>query len=203
MAFWGYAQGLVVSALSLGGFAVGAFVGSRLGPLLLDEGSKSPYAPLFALMGALLIGGVVAVVLEEVGIRIRRRMALGPVAVLDGIGGALLIGALGLGLAWIAGAVALQTPGARELRDGHPAFGDPHATERRAAAVGPDPQRAVASRPVPDHSRAGGGRPAADTRHRRRRRRDGAPGRAWLASPAPPADWPSRAQAGLPPAAWW
>jgi S1-C subfamily serine protease len=67
-------------------------------------------------MGALVIGGAVAVVLEELGFRIRRRLAVGPVAVLDGIGGALLIGALGLGLAWIGGAVALQTPGARDLR---------------------------------------------------------------------------------------
>ena len=31
MALWGYLQGLVVSALSLAGFALGAFVGSRLG----------------------------------------------------------------------------------------------------------------------------------------------------------------------------
>ena len=38
MAVWGYLQGLVVSALSLGGFALGAFVGSRLGPVLLAGG---------------------------------------------------------------------------------------------------------------------------------------------------------------------
>jgi hypothetical protein len=116
MALWGYAQGLVVSALSLGGFVAGAVAGSRLGPLLLEEGSKSPYAPLFALMGALFIGGLVAVVLEEVGTNIRRRITVGPLALLDGIAGAVLIGAVGLGLAWIGGAVALQTPGARELR---------------------------------------------------------------------------------------
>jgi S1-C subfamily serine protease len=116
MAFWGYAQGLVVSALSLGGFAAGAVAGSRLGPLLLEEGSKSPYAPLFALMGALFIGGMVAVVLEEVGTNVRRRITIGPLALVDGIAGAILIGAVGLGLAWIGGAVALQTPGARELR---------------------------------------------------------------------------------------
>ena len=35
---------------------------------------------------------------------------------LDGVGGAVLIAAVGLVLAWIAGAVALQTPGARGLR---------------------------------------------------------------------------------------
>ena len=36
---------------------------------------------------------------------------------LDGMGGSILLACLGLGLAWIAGAVALQTPGARELRE--------------------------------------------------------------------------------------
>jgi len=116
MALWGYAQGLIVGALSLAGFAAGAFVGSRLGPLLLTEGAESPYAPLFALVGALMVGGVLASGLELVGFRLRHRLPEG-VGVLDGLGGGILVGALGLGLAWIGGAVALQTPGARELRE--------------------------------------------------------------------------------------
>jgi S1-C subfamily serine protease len=116
LAFWGYAQGLIVSALSLGGFAVGAFVGSRVAPLLLHEGSRSPYAPLFGLIGALVVGATVAIVLEAVGSNIRRRLALTPLAVVDGVAGAVVIGALALGLAWIGGAVALQTPGAGDLR---------------------------------------------------------------------------------------
>ena len=66
MALWGYAQGLIVGALSLAGFVAGAFIGSRLGPLLLEEGAESPYAPLFALVGALMIGGVLASGLEVV-----------------------------------------------------------------------------------------------------------------------------------------
>src|SRR4051794_41822242 len=73
MAFWGYQQGLIVGVLSLGGFAIGAFLGSRLGPALLAEGSHSPYAPATALAGALLIGGIVAVSLEEVAIATRPR----------------------------------------------------------------------------------------------------------------------------------
>ena len=117
IAFWGYGQGLVVSALSLVGFAAGAFVGSRLAPLLLAQGSRSPYAPMFGLVGALVVGAVVSVVLEAVGTNIRRRLTFAPLALVDGIGGALLIGALGLGLVWISGAVALQTPGARKYRD--------------------------------------------------------------------------------------
>ncbi len=117
MAMWGYAQGLVVSALSLTGFAAGAIAGSRLGPLVLEEGSRSPYAPLFALVGALMIGGAVAILLEEIGFTIKRRLSFAPFAIVDGIGGALLIGALGLGLAWVGGAVALHTPGASDVRD--------------------------------------------------------------------------------------
>ena len=66
MGLWGYQQGLIVGLLSLGGFAIGAFLGSRLGPALLREGSHSPYAPATALAGALLIGGIVAVSLESV-----------------------------------------------------------------------------------------------------------------------------------------
>lgn len=116
MALWGYAQGLVVGALSLLGFAAGAFAGSRLGPVLLEDGSHSPYAPLFALIGALFLGALAASVLEVLGFQLRRRFGDG-LGVLDGLGGALLVGALGLGLAWLLGAVALQTPGARELRE--------------------------------------------------------------------------------------
>jgi hypothetical protein len=116
MALWGYAQGLIVGALSLLGFAAGAFAGSRLGPMLLEDGSHSPYAPLFALIGALFLGALAASVLEVLGFQLRRRFGEG-LGVLDGFGGALLVGALGLGLAWLLGAVALQTPGVRELRE--------------------------------------------------------------------------------------
>jgi S1-C subfamily serine protease len=115
MAVWGYMQGLVVGAMSLGGFIAGALIGSRLGPLLLSGGSRSPYAPLFTLVGAVVIGGILASVLEALGFQLRRRMGkvLGQ---LDGIAGSVLVACFGLGLAWIAGAVALQTPGARHLR---------------------------------------------------------------------------------------
>ncbi len=115
MAFWGYAQGLIVGALSLVGFLGGAFLGSRLGPLLVKDGAHSPYAPLFALIGAFVIGGVLASVLEVLGFQLRRRLPA-RLGVLDGLGGAALIAAAGLVICWIAGSVALQTPGARGLR---------------------------------------------------------------------------------------
>ena len=121
MGAWGYRQGLIVGALSLAGFSVGALLGSRLGPELLPDGSESPYSPAVALLGAVLIGGIVALSLEAVAVRARRRI-LGPagrrraVAVAEGTGGAVLLVALALGLAWLFGAVALNTPGAKDLR---------------------------------------------------------------------------------------
>jgi S1-C subfamily serine protease len=115
MAVWGYAQGLIVGALSLAGFLGGAFVGSRLGPVVLNEGAHSPYAPVFALIGAFVVGGVLASGLEVLGFHLRRRLPAS-LGVVDGVGGAVLIAAAGLLVCWIAGAVALQTPGARNLR---------------------------------------------------------------------------------------
>ena len=114
---WGYAHGLIVGALTLGGFAAGAVLGSRLGPALLEGGSESPYAPLTALLGGLLLGAMLAVTMEGVAqaVRLRAIRGRGGVA-LDGAGGAALFAALALGLAWVFGTVALHTPGARELR---------------------------------------------------------------------------------------
>src|SRR3954462_12102972 len=74
MALWGYSQGLVVGALSLVGFLGGAFLGSRIGPLVLSDGAHSPYAPLFALVGAFLIGGILSSGLEVLGFHLRRRL---------------------------------------------------------------------------------------------------------------------------------
>jgi Trypsin-like peptidase domain/Colicin V production protein len=116
MAVWGYGQGLIAGGLSLVGFAAGAFIGSRLGPVLLEDGSHSPYAPLSALLGAVLIGGVFASGFELLGFHLRRRLGE-RIGLLDGVGGALLVACLGLFLVWIGGAVALQTPGARDLRE--------------------------------------------------------------------------------------
>jgi S1-C subfamily serine protease len=121
MGLWGYQQGFIVGVLSLGGFAIGAFLGSRLGPALLPDGSHSPYAPATALAGALLIGGIVAVSLEGIALNMRRRL-LGPrgrrrgAAIAESSGGAALLVALALGFAWLFGAVALNAPGAKGLR---------------------------------------------------------------------------------------
>ena len=116
MAAVGWRQGFVVGALSVAGFIGGAILGTRLGPSLLPEGSSSPYAPLFGLFGALLGGAILATGLEGLGSALRDRLVFRPLRAVDGLLGAGLSACVALGIAWIAGAVALQTPGARELR---------------------------------------------------------------------------------------
>jgi S1-C subfamily serine protease len=116
-AFAGYAQGFVVGAATLVGFAGGLFLGGRIGGLLIPSGSASPYAPLFALVGALLGGLILGSLMETLGHGVKRRLRLPGLGFVDGMGGAALSAAVALGLAWLAGAVALQTPGAIAFRD--------------------------------------------------------------------------------------
>ncbi|HEY1458368.1 MAG TPA: MarP family serine protease [Solirubrobacteraceae bacterium] len=117
LGLFGFRQGFIVGALSFGGFAIGAFLGTRLGPLLLARGFDSPYAPAFGLIGALLAGAILAAGLEGLGWRLRRSTRLIPGAgVLDRSLGALLSAAVALGIVWIAAAVVAQIPGQSQLR---------------------------------------------------------------------------------------
>ena len=116
LALFGFRRGFIVAVLSFGGFAIGSFIGTRVGPLLLREGSSSPYAPAFGLIGALLAGAILASGLEGVGFRLRRTLVLPGLGILDGILGALLSAALALAIAWILAAVVLQTAGTARLR---------------------------------------------------------------------------------------
>lgn len=117
LGLWGYRQGLIVGTLTLFGFALGSFAGSRLGPLLLNEGSDSPYAPLCAALGALLAGAAMAVTLESLALGLRTRLIQGKsLRLADGAGGAALVASVALGLVWVFGAVALHAPGTDRLR---------------------------------------------------------------------------------------
>ncbi|HEV7585427.1 MAG TPA: MarP family serine protease [Solirubrobacteraceae bacterium] len=116
LAAFGFRQGFIVGALSFVGFAAGAFLGTRVGPLLLPKGSASPYAPAFGLIGALLGGAMLASGLEGLGFMLRRTIVVPGVGLLDGLLGAALGAALALGIVWIVAAVAAQTPGQRALR---------------------------------------------------------------------------------------
>lgn len=116
LALRGYTRGFLVGALSLIGFGLGAYIGTRIGPLLLPKGAHSPYAPLFGLAGALLAGGVLASGLEGIGLSARRVVRVPGFAALDGVLGAGLTACVALGIAWIIGAIVLQSSGSNQLR---------------------------------------------------------------------------------------
>ncbi len=113
---YGYLQGFVVGAMSLVGFVIGAFVGTRLATLIVPGGDHSRYAPLFGLLGALLAGGVLATGLEALGLRARSALRFPGVRAVDGLLGAALTACVALGIAWIVGAIALQSSGSIALR---------------------------------------------------------------------------------------
>jgi S1-C subfamily serine protease len=114
----GYSRGLLVAGLGLVGFGIGAAIGARVAPLLLEGGSGSPYAPAIALLGGILLGGLAAALLEGFALNVRARLpAQGALASADSIGGAIAFIGLGLAVAWVAGALALNAPALREVRE--------------------------------------------------------------------------------------
>jgi S1-C subfamily serine protease len=116
LALFGFRRGFIVAVLSFCGFALGSFIGTRVGPLLVPRGSASPYAPAFGLIGAVLAGAILATGFEGVGLRLRRLLVLPGFGLLDGALGALLSAALGLAIAWILAAVVLQSTSTPQLR---------------------------------------------------------------------------------------
>jgi S1-C subfamily serine protease len=116
LAAFGFRRGFIVGVLSFAGFALGAFLGTRLAPLLLSQGSSSPYAPAFGLFGALLAGAILASGAEGIGFRVRRALLLPGIGALDGLLGAALGIALALGVVWIVAAVVAQAPSETGLR---------------------------------------------------------------------------------------
>jgi S1-C subfamily serine protease len=114
-ALYGLANGLVRGALSLAGFALGAYAGARLAPGLLSEGS--PYAPLFALGGAIIGGMLLQMAAGIAGGVLRTSLRAIPGArTLDSVAGLLLGAAAGVVLCWAVGAVLLYLPGQSDLR---------------------------------------------------------------------------------------
>jgi S1-C subfamily serine protease len=112
---YGFARGLVRGLLSLAGFALGAYIGARIAPSLLSDGS--PYAPLVALGGALFGGTLLSGVAEMLGVTLRSTMGAIPgLRALDTGAGALLGAATGLVLCWAIGAALLYLPGQSDLR---------------------------------------------------------------------------------------
>jgi uncharacterized membrane protein required for colicin V production len=113
----GLKRGLVATALSLAGLVVGAVIGARLAPHFLHNGASSPYTPLVALGGAVVGAILLQSVASMLGSMARGALTvIPPLRMLDSIGGLVLGAALGLAIAWVAGAVLLQLPGQTTLR---------------------------------------------------------------------------------------
>jgi uncharacterized membrane protein required for colicin V production len=155
-AFIGWKKGLLASALSLAGIVLGAWLGSRIAPELLQGGRKSPYTPLAALAGA-AVGAILFETLGTLaGSALRSRLRRPRVTTFDSAGGLVLGSVAGLAVVWVAGAVALMLPGQTDLRQGAQAS----ALLRRLNAVVPpsevlnalariDPFRAIAGPAAP------------------------------------------------------
>lgn len=110
LALFGWAQGFISGVLAFAGLALGAWIGTRIGPLVLSEGSRSPWAPAFGLLGALIVGSLLAGLFEAFGAPVRRAVAAMPgFAAADGALGAVLVAVAGLGVVWILGALAVQS----------------------------------------------------------------------------------------------
>jgi S1-C subfamily serine protease len=116
-ALLGFRRGLIASGLSLIGVVTGAIIGGRIAPHLLSGGSRSPYTPLAALVGATVGAALLQSVALMVGSIVRGTLRFTPLRVLDSAGGLLLGAAAGLALVWVLGAVALLLPGQGGLRD--------------------------------------------------------------------------------------
>jgi S1-C subfamily serine protease len=114
LALFGWAQGFISGVLAFTGLALGAWIGTRVGPLVLSEGSHSPWAPAFGLLGALIVGSLLSGLFEAFGAPVRRVLAGAPgFSAADGALGAVLVAIAGLGVVWILGALAIQTGGYR------------------------------------------------------------------------------------------
>ncbi len=111
LALFGWAQGFVTGALALIGFALGAYLGTRLAGLVLPDGSRSPWAPAIGLVGALVLGAAFAAGFEGLGFRLRSKLTLPGAGFVDGVLGALLTACIGLGVVWILAAVAVHSSG--------------------------------------------------------------------------------------------
>jgi len=115
-AFGGMRRGLVVSALSLAGLALGAYAGSRIAPHILSGGASSPWAAVAGLGGAVVGGALVQTLASLAGAFVRGGLRLTPFRLFDSLGGLVLGIAIGVLLVWVVSAAALLVPGQSTLR---------------------------------------------------------------------------------------
>jgi len=112
----GAVQGFVWSGMSLAGLLAGAFLGGRLAPVVLSNGTHSRYAPVVALIAAITFAVAFEVLGSTVGALIRSRQRARSVRALDSAGGVVAGALIGFAIVWVLGAMALQLPGQADLR---------------------------------------------------------------------------------------
>jgi hypothetical protein len=115
-AFGGMRRGLVLSAFSLVGLAVGAYVGSRVAPHVLHGGSTSTWTPVAGLVGAVLGAMLLQFAALLAGSFVRGGLRPAPLRLIDTAGGLLLGTAIGLAIVWVGASVALLSPGETRIR---------------------------------------------------------------------------------------
>ena len=113
----GARRGLVANVLGLAGFGIGALLGARLAPHLLQGGSQSTWVPMASMIGALIGGSAAQALAGSAATMVRGRILHGPLRMLDTAGGLVAGACLGLALAWLAAVVALAQPGLGLRRD--------------------------------------------------------------------------------------
>ena len=112
---YGISTGLLRGAFSLAGFAFGAYVGARLAPVILSDGS--PYVPVVSLACAVLLWTVMRGLAAMLAGVLRTSIGVIPgMRLLDRLGGLVLGLVAGVFLCWAIGAVLLYVPGETELR---------------------------------------------------------------------------------------
>jgi S1-C subfamily serine protease len=116
LAVAGAARGLLTGVLSIAGILGGAVLGAKLAPIFLPQGSDSPYLPVAALAGAILLAAFLEGLGSIAGSALRSRLRLTPLRTLDSFGGLALGAATAIAIVWVLGAVALQVPGQTNLR---------------------------------------------------------------------------------------
>jgi S1-C subfamily serine protease len=111
----GFRRGLVIGVCSLGGLALGAYLGAKIAPYIL-RGDASVYPPLVVLAGAIVGAGLGQWLAVTAGRSIRDLLRLGLLRAFDNVGGAILGAASGLVFVWFVGSILLYTPGDSGLR---------------------------------------------------------------------------------------
>jgi uncharacterized membrane protein required for colicin V production len=104
----GLHRGLVLSAFSLAGLVLGAYIGSRIAPHFLRGGSNSYWIGFAGLAGAVVGAALLQTAGVMAGSRLRGGLRIGPLRVVDSAGGLVLGIVTGLAIVWVCAAVVLD-----------------------------------------------------------------------------------------------